>query len=211
MDCHEPLLGQEKYFCLQCKLDLPKTNDHIYRNDDLLKKFASVPQVISATSWLFLQKENMAEKLIYQLKYNGKHHLGHYLGVLYGEELMRDGFEPPDVILPVPLHKSRLRKRGYNQSASFAEGLAVSLGDAPVDHKLIKREKKTKTQTRKTKLQRWMNIEQAFSAPQRQLTAKTALVVDDVITTGATVSQFCEQLVKSGVQRISVVSIARRQ
>jgi ComF family protein len=142
------------------------------------------------------------------LKYHSKQDIGLFFGELFGHELLKAGFcDSIDVILPVPLHKKRLRERGYNQSLCIAQGISNATG-IPIDTQSIIRAINTKTQTRKTKYNRYDNVEQIFKLQDsHSLNNKHVLVLDDVITTGATIESLCEAIVMVEGIRISIVSL----
>lgn len=188
-----------------CKIDLPYTNDHENPNNDLIRKFTFEPKVLTATSFLYFYRNGIAQKLLHELKYNGKKEIGSLLGNWYAKSLEKLPF---DLIIPVPLHRSKMRKRGYNQSDSIASGIAEVL-DKEVDNEIITRIVATKTQTRKTKVERWTNLENVYSEVNEDLSDVSVLVVDDVITTGATIGMLCSRLVEADVKQIHVASIAR--
>ncbi len=206
INCQKSLISVEKYICTTCKLSLPVTNDHLYLTNDLFKKFAFDPTVKSATAFLFFQKQGIAQKLLHNLKYNGKKEIAEIIGNWYGK-ILASHLEV-DMIVPVPLHKSRERKRGYNQSQYFAQGLSNQL-QVPVQSELVKRLKNRITQTKKAKIERWLNVQNVYSDIPVTLEGKRVLVVDDMITTGATVGMLCDKLHPAGVQSIHVAAIAR--
>ena len=113
-----------------------------------------------------------------------------------------------DMVVPVPLHRSKLRKRTYNQSEQIGLGIADVLG-FPMKPGLLKREVATKSQTSKSKVDRWLNVENVYSKCSEDLSGKSVLVVDDVITTGATIGMLCARLVESNVEEIHVACLAR--
>lgn len=130
------------------------------------------------------------------------------MGEWYGEELAKAMM--PDLIIPVPLHKSKYRKRGYNQSHHIALGLASAFPESEIRSDIILRKKRTTTQTSKGKLERWQNMDNVYSDVREDITDKTILVVDDVITTGATVGMFCDKLIEAGARSIHIACMARR-
>jgi ComF family protein len=198
-------MSEEKYLCTSCKIDLPQTNDYKTRENDLLAKFAFEPKVRSANSFLFFNKGGITQKLLHQLKYRGKKEIGILLGAWFAPRLAH---LKPDLILPIPLHKTKFRKRTFNQSEKIAEGISGEL-DIEVNSSLVKRVEATVSQTRKTKAQRWQNMKNVYSPAESSVCGKSVLVVDDVITTGATVGMFCQRLVDAGVKEIHIASIAR--
>jgi ComF family protein len=147
---------------------------------------------------------------LHQLKYRNHPEIGVTLGRFYGEK-MRDESEvrsEVDVIIPIPLHPARKRKRGYNQSAKFAEGLSERLG-IPFTDELLERRIKTETQTRKTKLNRWENIAGVFGLKvPESIRGKKILLVDDVITTGSTLEACSQLLFDQGCQQLNIACIA---
>lgn len=147
--------------------------------------------------------------MLHSLKYNNHPEIGITLGEVYGEELYEANFSKEfDIILPVPLHVSRKRKRGYNQSEEFAKGLSQSM-DLPTSGDALERIVKTETQTRKTKLKRWENVNEVFQVKRPDLvTKRRILLVDDVITTGATIEACAYALLNEGCSSLSVASIA---
>ncbi len=190
-------------------MDLPKTNDHLNDENDLFKKFAFEPLIKSASSFLYLHKGGIAQKLLYSLKYHGKQDVGYVLGEDYGVELSKQ--LNPDIIVPVPIHKSKKRRRGYNQSTYIANGISKALGNVEVKEDLISRTKRTETQTKKSRIQRWENANNIYSEVADDLSGKSVLVVDDVITTGATIGMLCDQVKKANAKSLHIVAIARGQ
>ncbi|GAB4238774.1 MAG: hypothetical protein Tsb0034_14570 [Ekhidna sp.] len=143
--------------------------------------------------------------MLHQLKYNGKKELAYLIGTWFAPGFSEIEF---DMVIPVPLHKSKQRKRGYNQSEFFGRGFADSL-NVPLHHDIITRIKATDTQTRKSKVERWGNLVNIYSSVATNLDGKRVLVVDDVVTTGATIGMLCERLVEANVSEIHIAAIAR--
>lgn len=152
------------------------------------------------------------QHLLHQLKYNQCPEIGERLGRAYGHELSESSLANElDLIIPVPLHRSRLRQRGYNQSAHFAMGLSEAL-QVPWDESISIRTQATATQTRKNRLERWENVRQVFSVEKGvPVRGKRVLLVDDVITTGATLEACGSHLLESGCASLSVACIAEAQ
>ncbi len=168
--------------------------------------------LVYGCAFLKMKKGGVVQKMLHQLKYNYHPEIGIKLGKVYGVELQKKGLTAAfDIIVPVPLHVSRIRKRGYNQSAKFAEGLSYVLG-VPWDESISIRKKSSRTQTNKSKLERWENVKDVFSINQSNpIKNKRVLLVDDVITTGATLEACGIHLVKSGCAELSVACIAEAQ
>ena len=164
--------------------------------------------------WAFLKfrKGGIVQHLMHQMKYNNHPEVGVMLGRIFGHDLQKEGMSSSfDVIVPVPLHHSRKRKRGYNQSAKLAEGLSHSMG-IPWDESISIRKMKTATQTRKSKIERWENVKDVFAvSPQQQIAGKRILLVDDIITTGATLESCGQHLIAHGCAELSIACLAEAQ
>ena len=205
--CNQSLVSSENVLCTTCKIDLPRTNDHQNPENDLIKKFAFEPKVIHASSFLYFSQGGIVQKLLHQLKYQNRKDIGTQIGEWYSEFIDYQ----VDMIVPVPLHRSKLKKRGYNQSEYFANGLSKKLG-IEVDAKSVVRTIATTTQTKKSKVRRWTDLESVYAVKDPDsLSDKSVMVVDDVITTGATIGMLCASLINAGVANIYVSSIARGQ
>lgn len=206
--CGEGLAESEEFVCTTCMYKLPRTNFHIQPGNALQKVFDGRADIAMAAAYCHYQKGNTVQDLVHELKYNGKKELGAYLGKWYGHDLKAsDMYKPVDVVVPVPLHKRKMRKRGYNQSAWFAKGLAESLGAQCMEDGL-KRVKYTETQTRKSRYERWENVKDIFEVNRKQeLRGKHVLLVDDIITTGATIEACSHALLSLPVASVKVASI----
>jgi ComF family protein len=207
--CGNSLFRHERFICNLCRVSLPRSNYHIHRENELSRTFAGRIQFQTACSFFLYEKKGRVQKLLHAIKYHSQTSLAEYLGKLYGENLGSDGcLGDVDVIVPVPLHRNKLRSRGFNQSECFAKGLSSSLVK-PVDTLSLERTVDTKTQTRKKKYQRWENVEGIFNlTPSHSLSNKHVLLVDDVITTGATIEAAWLALSRADGLRLSVASIA---
>jgi len=207
--CGNSLWKHEETLCLSCEFHLPRTNFHHSLENPVGALFWGRVAPVSAAAYLFFQKGNKVQRLIHQLKYKGRKDIGLCLGRQYGSLLKNSPFfQTVEVILPVPLHQKKLRHRGYNQSELFAIGLGESM-NVPVDASLLIRKKATETQTKKSRFRRWQNVAEVFAIiDPNVLEMKHVLVVDDVITTGATLESCI--LALSGIKgiRISAVAIA---
>lgn len=207
VNCNRPLIKAEKHLCTSCKIDLPTTDDHKSRKNELFHKFVFSSQIKSAQAFLYFHHAGIAQKLLHQLKYNGKKEIGESLGSWFADSLT--GLEV-DFIIPIPLHPNRKRKRGYNQSSYIAKGIGNQLG-IEVREDIISRARQTTTQTKKSKVQRWQDLENVYSDASEVVRNRKVLVVDDVITTGATIGMLCERLSAQGVQEIHIAAVARGQ
>lgn len=198
----------EESVCSRCMLEFPRTQYHLDPENALFARLNGRIRLNHAFAFFFFRKEGRLQQLLHALKYSNHPELGEMLGEVYGEELQQSGFDQKfNVIVPVPLHPTRKRKRGYNQSEEFAKGLTKSL-NAPLADALI-RTVKTETQTKKTKLNRWQNVSEVFQVNDiHQIQNQHVLLVDDVITTGATIEACCQVLLAQGAATVSVASIA---
>jgi len=160
-----------------------------------------------SSSYYKLNKGGKVQELIHQLKYRGQKEVGEYIGKVFGSELKSLGWKP-DLIVPVPLHPKKLRKRGYNQSECFADGISTSM-NIPVITNALVRLNFTETQTKLDRDKRWENVRYAFriqNAPEFE--NKHILLVDDVVTTGATIEACAEVLLQIPGVKVSVATIA---
>ncbi|WP_425389677.1 ComF family protein [Ekhidna sp.] len=205
INCKQSLISEEKYLCTSCKIDLPLTNDHQNESNDLFKKFAFEPKIRSAAAYMHFNVGGITQKLLHNFKYKGQKEIGMLLGSWMAPTLDHFTF---DEIVPVPLHPRKLRKRGFNQSEVIAKQIS-DYYKVPVNTTLIEREVYTQSQTRKSKANRWSNMQNVFSKATTDCSGKSILVVDDVITTGATVGMLCERLVEASVDQVHLASIAR--
>jgi ComF family protein len=206
--CNEALLKNETEICLSCIVNLPKTNYHINKENSLNKIFWGRIDIENVAAYYFFNKGNKVQHLLHQLKYKGAKQLGEKIGLLYGYELIHSpSFKDIDFIIPVPLHPKKLKKRGYNQSEWFANGLSQSL-NIPCNTSLLFRKVDSATQTKKSRFNRWENVSEIFGIAENiDLNNKHILLVDDVITTGATI-EACAKALKSQNAKISIVTIA---
>lgn len=206
--CGEALVDQESQICTICQLTLPVTNYHLEKRnplDNLLKLRLRVDFI---SSYLLYDKGLKTQNMLHAIKYRGQKMLATRLGELYGYDLRNFFPRQPDYIIPVPLHKRKLRERGYNQSESWALGLANSIG-SKVDTTSLVRTLYTNTQTKKSRADRISNVESAFTVTNPQpLKGKHILLVDDVITTGATLEACGLRLWNAGITSLSIATIA---
>lgn len=207
--CGNSLWKHEKIVCHSCEFRLPRTLYHLERENPVTRAFQGRVPIEGGTAYLLFNKGNKVQRLIHQLKYKGRKDVGVWLGEEYGLDLLHSPFfRDIDLIIPVPLHKKKYMKRGYNQSDQFASGLSRSL-NIPVDNKALIRTRASSTQTRKGRYERWKNVEDIFSlvVPEK-VDGKHILLVDDVITTGATLESCIIALRSRADVRVSVAAIA---
>lgn len=207
--CEEPLAEQENTICINCLSKIECTDFHLKNENEIKDKFIGMPFVKGASALYFFDKEGLLQKIMHEFKYNNKPHIGNIIGKYYGELLKNsDYLNGMDCIIPIPLHKSKRRKRGYNQSEYLAEGISHTTKIPLVNDALIKI-RKTESQTRKSLLERWLNVKEIFTVRNAEkIYSKNILVVDDVVTTGSTLASAIEELHKSGAASIKVCTIA---
>lgn len=208
LGCSGSLTKDEQQVCIHCLTDIPKTKSHENETNFVAQKFYGKVNFSHALAYFTFQQEGTVQKLLHQIKYNNQPQLAVELGERYAIELERKLVKIPfDVIIPVPLHFKKLKIRGYNQSEMFANGLD-SRWQIPVNAQALKRDVFTTTQTSKTRLERWKNVESIFTVNDLSILDKHILIVDDVITTGATIEACANALIENGAKTISVAAIA---
>lgn len=207
--CGNSLFKHEEVLCNFCEFHLPQTNFHIEMENPVSAIFWGRANVESAAAYYHFNKGSKVQRLIHLMKYKGRRDIGIYLGRQYGAFLKNSPFfRSVEVIIPVPLHWKKLRKRGYNQSEQFAAGLGISM-KIPVDTLTLYRNSATGTQTKKSRFKRWENVSGIFALKNpEKLKGRHVLLVDDVITTGATLEACILALNAIPGIRISVASIA---
>ncbi len=207
--CGKNLFKNENGICTSCLYYLPKTNYHLINDNPVEKIFWGRIHIAFASSFYNFNKGGKVQQLIHSLKYKGNEQVGIQIGKIYGWELRQQtGLNTVDLIIPVPLHKKKLRKRGYNQSVCFAEGLSSSM-QLEMDSTILFRSLETETQTKKSRFLRWKNVENMFLIKDaHKIRDKHILLVDDVITTGATLEACARALLKAPGVRISIATIA---
>ena len=203
--CHGSLIKGEDHICLYCQSNLAKTNSHLIKDNFIERKLLGKVNIDFAWSYVLFQQHGISQRILHHLKYKGAKELGFELGVKYGLEVSKSLFEPYDAIIPIPLHKRKLKSRGYNQSEMFANGLSKSL-NIPV-YSLIERSVNTTTQTSKTRAERFDNVNEIFALRGRIDNFTRVILVDDVITTGATIESCAKLLIDAGC-KVGVICLA---
>lgn len=209
LSCKTLLERNEEMICTQCKYALPQTNFHLQADNELLRKFWGRIPLKYAFAYLRFVKKGTVQTLLHQLKYNGRQEVGEILGKWYGNELKKSGLANEfDLVLPVPLHLSKLKKRGYNQCDSIAKGLSLGM-EVAWNRDILVRQKANISQTRKDRIERWENVADIFMLQQaEEVRDKNILLIDDVITTGATLEACSLSLQNAGCKSLSIASLA---
>lgn len=206
--CGRQLFREFEVLCLTCETALAKTNYHRHPDNPLEKKFWGRCSIEKATALYFYEKKGQVQNLLFHLKYKGNEVLGKHLGMLLAEDLKDTDFCKVDIAVPVPLHLKKERLRGYNQVHAFAEGFCAADNIVLSKNNLV-RQIENPSQTNRSRLARWSNVEGIFSVIQPQLFEnKKILLLDDVVTTGATIEACCKALSDAGVAEIYLISIA---
>ena len=206
---NSPLIPDEKNICVHCQLQLPFTYFQLDENNPMTQKLNALLKIEATTSLCYFEKNSVFEQLIYQLKYGGQKQLGAYFGSLMGELLLAlKEFKNVEAVIPVPLHPRRKRKRGYNQVSLFGKTIAQHL-DVPFIEGLLLRTENTK-QLAKTTDDRNAVLKNAFELDTKNSNPKHWLLVDDVITTGATLDACGSLLLKNPENQLSIATIGYR-
>ena len=202
----------DRSVCVACQVKLPKTGFHQDRDNAFEQRFWNRQRIVAGTSMYYFFKGSSTQALIHKLKYKGQRVIGYQLGKLYGYDLKESReFADVEVIVPVPLHPMKERRRGYNQSDCFAEGLSESMG-IPWLKGGLKRVHNNSSQTRKSQLGRFEDTLNNFRVNQpKALQDKHVLLVDDVLTTGATLEACAQHLLELPNTRVSMATIAIAQ
>lgn len=205
--CGESLLKHERYICTNCLFSVPRTKFHRKRQNLVSELFFGKINFEFATAFCYFHKKGVLQNMIHSLKYKGVKEVGEVLGKEFATDLSKSMFENIDVIVPVPLHPKRERQRGYNQSEWIGIGLAEVLGKE-LDTTTIIRKVHTETQTKKNKEERWDNVKDIFKITDtKALENKHVLVIDDVITTGATIESCASKVLEAKNAKVSIASL----
>ncbi len=207
--CGRQLFRHEILICNVCKDELPYTNFHKYATNPVDMTFWGRVELNKATSYLFYTKGEIVKRILHSIKYRGNKTLAMEMGRLFGINIKEEKiFKDIDFIIPVPLHPKKLKQRGYNQSELIANGLAKSIETKVIPDLLIKTTN-TNTQTKKNRYERWENSENIYTLYNNiMLKNKNILIVDDVLTTGATLEACCQAFNEAQVKSINVATLA---
>lgn len=207
--CNTPLVKGEDILCLNCLADLPKTNNHDGIDNPIALHFLGKVNVSYAASFCHFDKGGRIQHLLHQLKYKGRKEIGYKMGLLFGFDLIQNvHFREIDAIVPVPLHPRKQRSRGYNQSTEICKGMSESM-NRPVLSGNLERKIYTTSQTSKGRYERWENVSGIFRVKNSDAFAgKHLLLVDDVITTGATLEACCHPLLEIPGVKVSIAALA---
>jgi ComF family protein len=207
--CHETLVGGESAICLDCLYHIPRTRFWFDADNVVAQIFWGRVNVENACAYFYFARGSKYRKVLHLLKYGGNKDVGIVLGQQFGAELKHSRlYADIDYIVPVPLHPKRLKKRGYNQAEMIADGLGQSLG-VPVSTDVLIRNRYTETQTKKTRAERVNNVSSAFMLTNSEtFRGKHLLLVDDVVTTGATLEACAAEMLTAPDAKVSIVTLA---
>ncbi len=207
--CGDRLISQEKFLCMNCWYDLPITNFHLKKDNKVAQLFWGRVEIENATSFFSYKKGSRYQQLIHFVKYKGLKELGFETGKRFGYLLFQtDSFSEIDFVVPVPLHPRKQKNRGFNQSDWIARGIAEAMQKPVVSENLF-RQTFTSTQTRKNRFDRWLNVEGIFGLKNPlEFAGKHVLLIDDVVTTGATLEACAFELLKTENTKVSIATLA---
>jgi ComF family protein len=207
--CREPLMEGEAFFCLHCFLHLPKTRYRSHTSNPAFDRFLGKVPLERAGAYLYYNKGGKGQKIVAAIKYQGNTRLGQWIGESLAKDLSTSGFfDGIDYLVPVPLHPKKLKKRGFNQSEIIARGIS-SFTHIPLEKQNLYRAKANITQTKKGVYERWKNTADIFQLKDKQLfTKKHILLIDDVLTTGATLEACAIRLLDTPEIQVSILTIA---
>ena len=207
--CGNDLFGTEEVLCLQCIDKLPATNFHLHANNPVEKIFWGRLPLVSASSHFYFTKDSLLQHLLHAFKYKNAVEIGLYFGRCMGRSFLQSNrFNNIDALIPLPLHPRKEKKRGYNQATVLCEGIA-EITKVPVLKTAVIKPRSTQTQTHKDRVGRWQNIEGKFLlADVAPIANKHVLLVDDVVTTGATLESCGQQLLNIEGLQLSIATLA---
>jgi ComF family protein len=205
--CGSDLLNEETELCLRCLNSLPETKYEYHPANPVERIFRGRLRLEYATAQYYYNKESLMQHLMHQFKYKRQRELGLQLGRIMGEQLMASGLFRVDALVPLPLFPAKEKRRGYNQAMVLCEGMATSM-HVPIIDRSISRPEHTETQTRKGRVERWKNMEGKFVLTNPEtIRNKHLLLVDDVITTGATLEACGLELLKGDNVSLSIATL----
>ncbi|MFN0050310.1 MAG: ComF family protein [Cytophagales bacterium] len=210
--CHGEILSAEHLICTSCIATLPKTNHILEQQNELWVKFSNRIRFEYAIAYFKFYKKGKIQPLLHSLKYHNNQELGVLLGNMFGYDLNEKGFANKfDVLIPIPLHHTKLKKRGFNQCDVIAKGIAERL-NITVGTDIVKRNQATKSQTKIGKTERWENVADKFEVLKPEaIEGKHIVLLDDVVTTGATFDALAEVILKYNPSKISILALAEAQ
>ncbi len=196
--CSQPITFDETFICLECQATLPETDFHLSKKNPFTERFDGRLPIETAAALFFFTKKSKTQHLIHQIKYEDKREVAFELGRCLGQKLTQQPhFQGIDYIIPVPIHPKKRILRGFNQAEVFADGLSETM-HSPVETTVLQKIKMTETQTKMSRLERMRNTEDVFHVTDPSLFSdKNILIVDDVMTSGATLESCANVLLEA--------------
>lgn len=209
VNCESQLIPLERILCTFCRHDMPLANFVSYSNNKITQIFYGRVTIEKANCLLYFRQQSITKKLIHQLKYKGNEEIGTFFGDWLGQKIIDDNeFREIDCIVLIPLHSKKMKKRGYNQLTKFGKQLSSHL-KKPLLTNILQKTSTTKTQTFKARFERFKNLETKFLLQDAlAIQNKHILLIDDVITTGATLEACAKELQKANNTKISILTMA---
>ncbi len=205
--CGNSLLNKENILCSKCIYDIPRTNFHNKIDNPVNKLFWGLVNIKYATSYFYFLKKSKYVGFIHKLKYNNQREIGEEMGKIFGYEIADSVFSDIDLIIPVPLHIHKFRKRGFNQSEMIAKGIGDALSK-DIDTESVIRNYNTDTQTKKNLEERRENVRSVFEIKKPEnIKNKHILLIDDVVTTGSTLASCAEEILKIKNTQVSIATL----
>jgi len=205
--CGSDILSEQNVLCMRCMNAMPETNFELHAGNPVEKIFWGRLPLINATAQFYFTKESLMQHLMHQFKYKGNKELGLQLGRIIGSQLLLSNRFLVDALIPLPLFPAKEKRRGYNQATLICQGIAEYM-NVPVLHDVVIRPQHTDTQTKKGRIERWKNIEGKFVLIKPEaIINKHVLLVDDVVTTGATLEACGNELLKAPNSQLSIATL----
>jgi ComF family protein len=207
--CQRSLVKGESHICLHCLYRLPQTDFHLRKSNPAEERFMGKFICRRAASFLYFEKKGYTQTIVHRFKYKGDRKLAVWCGRMMGKKMKEsDFFDGIDLIVPVPLHKKKMKKRGYNQSELLAGGLSEVCGIAVCTGNLIKTKNNT-SQTKKARFERWLNSRETFMVLHpEEFAGKHILLIDDVLTTGSTLEACAGQILACQQAEVSILTLS---
>ena len=211
LGCKDSLGANERILCTRCRINLPETNQHRESTDlYVLNRFAGRVPIKFSASYLYFTKGGIAQKLIHSFKYKDQKEAAKEVARWYGHQLKSESnwVQEIDVLIGVPLHESRFRQRGYNQADWIAAGFSEAF-NIPMRTDVLVRNRFKNSQTRKNRMERWENVKTVFAVQNpNEVNGKNIVLVDDVLTTGATLEACAIELLQAGCKSVGILTLA---
>ncbi|NBU35750.1 MAG: ComF family protein [Bacteroidetes bacterium] len=209
LGCRGPVAGESTLLCTFCQANMPFTNYHMKQENKMEMRFWGRIKIVQASAFLHFQKGSSVQNLLHFLKYEHREDIGNYLGNWYGRVLKQSGiYDKVDFVIPVPIHQNRLKKRGYNQITKFSQCIAQQIQKEYRSDLLI-RIKNSRTQINRNREERFTHLENAFLWKNKEeLKGKHLLIIDDIMTTGATFEACCHSIHHLEGLEISICTLA---